>query len=211
MSSSVKTVISQNPTIKYGDVFALNAPYNGGTHLPDVTVVSPVWDEKRKKINFFVASRGHHTDIGGTTPGSMPPDSRDIHQEGVYIDNFKLVSEGEFREKEVSEILRSAKYPVRSLSINLADLKAQIAACEKGINEINQMVKHFGIDVVEAYINHVQNNAEMIVRKAVDKIHDSSFVYKMDPDIDGSERKIQVFYHSMSLVNFTTTFNISTF
>ena len=192
MSSSVKTVISQNPTIKYGDVFALNAPYNGGTHLPDVTVVSPVWDEKRKKINFFVASRGHHTDIGGTTPGSMPPDSRDIHQEGVYIDNFKLVSEGEFREKEVSEILRSAKYPVRSLSINLADLKAQIAACEKGINEINQMVSHFGIDVVEAYVNHVQNNAEMIVRKAVDKIHDSSFVYKMDPDIDGSERKIQV-------------------
>ena len=192
MSSSVKTIISQNSEIKFGDVFALNAPYNGGTHLPDITVVSPVWDSKKKKVIFFVASRGHHTDVGGTTPGSMPPDSSDIHQEGVYIDNFKLVSQGNFREKEIREVLQSAKYPVRSVDINIADLKAQIAACEKGIHEIDLMVKHYGIDVVKAYVNHMHNNAEIIVRNAISKIKEASFCYSMDPDIDGSERKISI-------------------
>ena len=192
MAASVKTVIAQNPDMAPGDVFVLNAPYNGGTHLPDITVVTPVWSDDESRVLFYVASRGHHTDVGGLTPGSMPPDSRTIHDEGAYIDNFKLVDRGRFREAETRDLLLSAPHPVRSPEINLADLRAQTAANEKGVQELRRMVAHFGLDVVEAYMRHVQDNAEESVRRAIEALHDADYTYHMDPDIDGRERQIRV-------------------
>ena len=192
MGASVKAIIAQNPEMQKGDVFALNAPYNGGTHLPDITVVAPVWDEGGDRILFFTAARGHHTDVGGLTPGSMPPDSRSIHDEGAYIDNWLLVGGGRFREEETRELLTGAKYPVRAVDINIADLKAQIAACEKGARELRGMVDLFGLDVVEAYMGHVQDNAEECVRRAITSLTDASCTYHMDPDFDGEERRIEV-------------------
>jgi 5-oxoprolinase (ATP-hydrolysing) len=170
----------------------LNAPYNGGTHLPDITVVTPVWDERGARVLFFTAARGHHTDVGGLTPGSMPPDSRSIHDEGAYIDNWKLVANGRFREAETRALLLSAKYPVRAPDINIADLKAQVAACEKGAQELRRMVGHFGLEVVEAYMRHVQDNAEESVRRAIAALRDGEYVYEMDPDLDGTPREIRV-------------------
>ncbi|MEO1312981.1 MAG: hydantoinase/oxoprolinase family protein, partial [Pseudomonadota bacterium] len=149
MGASVKAIIAQNPDMTPGDVYVLNAPYNGGTHLPDITVVTPVWDDAGARVLFYTSARGHHTDVGGLTPGSMPPDSRSIHDEGAYIDNWKLVDKGHFREAETRALLTSAKYPVRSVDINIADLKAQVASCEKGAQELRKMVSHFGLDVVE--------------------------------------------------------------
>ncbi|HIP24511.1 MAG TPA: 5-oxoprolinase, partial [Rhodobacteraceae bacterium] len=166
MGASVQAIIAQNPVMKDGDVYVLNAPYNGGTHLPDITVVTPVFG-KDGKILFYTSARGHHTDVGGLTPGSMPPDSRSIHDEGALIDNWKLVDEGYFREAETREILLSAKYPVRAPDINIADLKAQVASCEKGAQELRKMVEHFSLPVVAAYMKHVQNNAEECVRRAI--------------------------------------------
>jgi 5-oxoprolinase (ATP-hydrolysing) len=192
MAASVRTVIAQNPGMAPGDVFVLNAPYNGGTHLPDITVVTPVWSDDRTRVLFYTASRGHHTDVGGLTPGSMPPDSRSIHDEGAYIDNWKLVDRGRFRESETRDLLLSAKYPVRAPDINLADLKAQTAANEKGVQELRRMVAHFGLDVVEAYMRHVQDNAEESVRRAIEALHDADYTYAMDPDIDGNPRQIRV-------------------
>ena len=192
MGASVKAIIAQNPDMGPGDAYMLNAPYNGGTHLPDITVVQPVWDDTGKDILFFTASRGHHTDVGGLTPGSMPPDSRSIHDEGAYIDNFKLVRSGRFLEEETRELLTSAKYPVRAVDINLADLKAQMASCEKGAQELRKMVDHFGLDVVQAYMNHVQDNAEECVRRAIETLKDSEYTYQMDPDFDGVPREIRV-------------------
>ena len=145
MGESVAAVKrARGATMNPGDVYVLNAPYNGGTHLPDVTVVRPVFDEPGKEILFFVASRGHQADIGGTTPGSMPPDSRTVEEEGVLIDNFLLVDRGRFREAELVELLRSGKYPARNPAQNVGDLKAQIAACEKGVQELHKMVGQIG-------------------------------------------------------------------
>ncbi|HPG23245.1 MAG TPA: hydantoinase B/oxoprolinase family protein, partial [Amaricoccus sp.] len=175
-----------------GDVFALNAPYNGGTHLPDITVVAPVWDDSGEKVLFFTAARGHHTDVGGLTPGSMPPDSRTIHDEGAYIDNWTLVEAGRFREAETRALFLAAEYPARSPDINIADLKAQVAACEKGAQELRRMVAQFGLEVVRAYMGHVQDNAEECVRRAIEALTDAEYLYPMDPDFDGNPREIRV-------------------
>ncbi|MGF1658522.1 MAG: hydantoinase B/oxoprolinase family protein [Rubrimonas sp.] len=192
MAASVRAVIAQNPDMHPGDVFALNAPYNGGTHLPDVTVVAPVWDHEGRKPLFFTAARGHHTDIGGLTPGSMPPDSRRVEEEGVLIDNFRLVEQGRFRESELRALLTSAPFPARNPDVNIADLRAQIAACEKGARELRKMVGHFGMETVRAYMAHVQNNAEACVRRAIGALSDASCVYDMDPSYDGEARRICV-------------------
>ena len=176
MDRSVETVIRENAgKIRPGDVYMLNAPYNGGTHLPDITVVTPVFDEAGKIILFYVASRGHHEDVGGMSPGSMTPRATHIEEEGVYIDNFKLVENDRFREAETLALLSRAQYPCRIPSKNVADLKAQVAANVKGVVELRKMVAHFGLDVVQAYMKHVQDNAEESVRRLLDKLTDSSF------------------------------------
>ncbi|MFT5700190.1 MAG: 5-oxoprolinase (ATP-hydrolyzing) [Desulforhopalus sp.] len=181
MGESIKTVIRENSSsMQPGDVFMLNAPYNGGTHLPDVTVITPVFDSEEKEVLFYLGSRGHHADIGGRTPGSSPPDSKHIEEEGVLIDNFLLVEKGRFREQETRDLLGSGKYPCRNIDQNIADLTAQIAANTTGLLELNKMVESFGIDVVHAYMKHVQDNAEESVRRVVDVLDDCSFTYPMD-------------------------------
>jgi len=194
MSASVRTIIAQNPGMRPGDVFVLNAPYNGGTHLPDVTVVTPVWDDAGAEVLFYTSARGHHTDIGGLTPGSAPPDSRVVEDEGVLIDNFQLVdgATGRFREAELRALLTGARYPARSPDINVADLKAQVASCEKGAAELRRMVEHFGLDVVRAYMGHVQDNAEELVRRRIEVLSDTELTYEMDPGFDGEPRAIKV-------------------
>jgi 5-oxoprolinase (ATP-hydrolysing) len=200
MGESVETIIRANrdatgkSTIMPGDVYVLNAPYNGGTHLPDVTVITPVFsenglDEGGKVILFYVASRGHHADIGGITPGSMPPDSRNVAEEGVLIDNFKLVDQGRFLEAELRALLASGRYPVRNAEQNVADLKAQVAANERGVQELRRMVEQFGLDVVHAYMGHVKDNAAEQVRRVIDRLSDGSFVYEMD---DGAKIAVTV-------------------
>ncbi|MEQ9195882.1 MAG: hydantoinase B/oxoprolinase family protein [Parvibaculum sp.] len=183
MGASVRAVIEQNPDMAPGDVFVLNAPYNGGTHLPDVTVVAPVHDEAGKERLFYTAARGHHADIGGISPGSMPAHSRTVEEEGVLIDNFRIVERGRFREAEMKALLTGAAYPARNPEQNLADLRAQIAACEKGAQELRRMVAEFGLDVVDAYMGHVQDNAEENVRRVIGRLKDACFEQKMD---DGS-------------------------
>jgi len=181
MSESIRTVIRERSgAMAPGDVYVLNAPYNGGTHLPDITVITPVFDETGRNLLFFVASRGHHADIGGITPGSMPPDSTNVEEEGVLIDNFTLVERGRFREREILELLGSGPYPARNPAQNLADLKAQIAANEKGVQELRRMIAHFGLDVVHAYMGHVQDNAEEQVRRVLDVLKDGNFTYSLD-------------------------------
>jgi 5-oxoprolinase (ATP-hydrolysing) len=181
MDRSVETVIKLNEgKIRPGDVFALNAPYNGGTHLPDITVVSPVFDDAGKEILFWAASRGHHADVGGSAPGSMTPLATTVDEEGVLIDNFKLVDQGRFREEALVELLTDHPWPVRNVTQNVADLKAQIAANEKGVKELRKMVAHFGLDVVQAYMGHVQDNAEESVRRVIEALSDSSFEYPTD-------------------------------
>jgi 5-oxoprolinase (ATP-hydrolysing) len=181
MGESIKTVIRENAgTMKPGNVYVLNAPYNGGTHLPDVTVITPVFDEKGREILFYVGSRGHHADIGGITPGSMPPDSSTVEEEGVLIDNFLLVEEGRFRERETVALLSSGRYPVRNVAQNLADLQAQIAANEKGVQALRDMVAHFGLEVVRAYMRHVQANAEASVRRVIGVLKDGAFELPLD-------------------------------
>ncbi|MBX3606697.1 MAG: hydantoinase B/oxoprolinase family protein [Piscinibacter sp.] len=181
MSESIKTVITRNAgQMRPGDVYALNDPYHGGTHLPDVTVVTPVFDEAGRDILFYVGSRGHHADIGGVTPGSMPPFSTRIEEEGVQIDNVKLVEAGRLREAEMLALLRSGAYPSRNPPQNLADLKAQIAANEKGVQELRRMVAQFGLDVVQAYMRHVQDNAEESVRRVITKLKDGTFTLPLD-------------------------------
>jgi len=165
MDKSVEAIIKQNPAMAPGDVYVLNAPYNGGTHLPDITVVTPVFSDDGSELLFFTASRGHHADVGGIAPGSMTPLATNVNEEGVLIDNFKLVDRGQFREAEMIEIFTDAPYPVRNVTQNMADLKAQIAANEKGIFELRKMVGHFGLDVVRAYMGHVQDNAEESVAR----------------------------------------------
>ncbi|QND54593.1 5-oxoprolinase (plasmid) [Phyllobacterium sp. 628] len=180
MDASVAAAIRENPIIHPGDVFLINAPYNGGTHLPDLTVCTPVFDDAGKVIRFWVASRGHHADIGGIAPGSMSPLATNIEEEGVYIDNFKLLDRGRFCEDELAALLTGARYPVRTLLQNVNDLKAQVAANEKGVAELRKMIRHFGEDVVEAYMGHVQDNAAESVRRVLDQLQDGSFTYEMD-------------------------------
>jgi 5-oxoprolinase (ATP-hydrolysing) len=181
MDRAVETIIRENKgKIKPGDVYAINAPYNGGTHLPDITVCTPVFDGAKRKILFWVASRGHHADVGGISPGSMSPNATTIEEEGVYLDNFKLVDRGRFREKEINAALTGAKYPARNPIQNVNDLKAQIAANEKGVQELRKMVAQFTLPVVQAYMKHVQDNAAESVRRVIDRLHDSEFSYEMD-------------------------------
>ena len=181
MSEAIKTVVRLNKDNIYpDDVFVLNAPFNGGTHLPDVTVITPVFDKNGKEIIFFVASRGHHADIGGKTPGSGPPDSKHIEEEGVLIDNFKLFDKGIFRAQEMRKILSSGKYPCRNIEHNMADLAAQVAANKTGIHEINSMIDQFGIETVHAYMNHVQDNAEESIRNAIVNLKQGEYEYELD-------------------------------
>ncbi len=221
MDRSVDIVRRLNPDIAPGDVYALNAPYNGGTHLPDITVVTPVFAETPspplrgrdgeggrneaaalhpsplpdpppqggREILFWVASRGHHADVGGTAPGSMTPRATVVDEEGVLIDNFKLVDRGRFRERELHALLTNHPYPCRNPAQNIADLKAQIAANEKGVAEIRKMVAQFGLDVVQAYMRHVRDNAAESVRRVIENLKDSEFEYPTD---QGSVIKVRI-------------------
>ena len=188
MDRSVETIIRLNAgDVHPGDVFALNAPYNGGTHLPDITVVTPVFETvelpisprvgeigQSPRILFWVASRGHHADVGGTAPGSMTPLATTVDEEGVLFDNFRLVERGRFREAELHHLLTDHPWPARNPHQNIADLKAQIAANEKGVAELRKMVAHFGLPVVEAYMGHVQDNAAESVRRVLERLPDES-------------------------------------
>ncbi|MCP5158284.1 MAG: hydantoinase B/oxoprolinase family protein [Gammaproteobacteria bacterium] len=181
MGEAVRAVIQANEgRFQSGDVYASNAPYHGGTHLPDITVITPVFDEAGRELWFYVASRGHHADIGGITPGSMPPDSVTIDQEGVLLNNFLLVSSGRFREQELLERLTAEPWPARNPQQNLADLQAQIAANEKGAQELRRMAAHFGLDTVWAYMDHIQDHAAEQVRRALDHLQDGTFACEMD-------------------------------
>ncbi|MGF1629687.1 MAG: hydantoinase B/oxoprolinase family protein [Kiloniellaceae bacterium] len=206
MGESIKTVIRENKaSMRPGNVYALNAPYNGGTHLPDVTVITPVFDDAGRELLFYVGSRGHHADIGGRTPGSSPPDSTRIEEEGVLIDNFLLVEEGRFRDKETLALLKSGRYPCRNPHQNLADLSAQIAANETGVQEVRKMVAHFGLDVVQAYMRHVQDNAEESVRRVLDVLKDGQFTYPLD---NGSRIEVKITVDKAAreaLIDFTGT------
>jgi 5-oxoprolinase (ATP-hydrolysing) len=180
MGESIKIVARRNAgRMRPGDVYMLNDPYHGGTHLPDVTVVTPVFGQAGR-ILFYVASRGHHAEIGGITPGSMPAFSTRIEEEGVLIDNWLLVRDGELREAATLDLLRSALHPSRNPGVNLADLRAQIAANEKGVAELGRMVSHFGLDVVQAYMGHVQDNAEESVRRVIGALRDGEYAYELD-------------------------------
>jgi 5-oxoprolinase (ATP-hydrolysing) len=183
MGESIKTVIRENTgKMQPGDVYVLNDPYHGGTHLPDVTVITPVYlgSSGHGTPLFYVGSRGHHADIGGATPGSMPPFSTRIEEEGVQINNVKLVDRGVLREAEMVALLQSGEYPSRNPQQNMADLKAQIAANEKGVQELRKMVEQFGLDVVQAYMRHVQDNAEESVRRVITRLKDGAYTLPLD-------------------------------
>ena len=187
MSESVRSLINdKGETLKAGNVYLSNNPYNGGTHLPDVTAITPVFSSANTPI-FYVASRGHQADIGGITPGSMPPHSKNIQEEGILFDNFLLVEEGNFRESPVRELLANHKYPARNSNQNIADFKAQIAANNRGVQELLKMVEQYQLQTVQDYMRFVQDNAEEAVRKAIDVLKDGEFNYEMD-----SGAKIQV-------------------
>ena len=208
MSESIRTVLRENAgKMKPGDVFVVNAPYNGGTHLPDVTVITPVFDDAGDDILFFAASRGHHADIGGITPGSMPPDSKVVEEEGILFDNFMLVDGGEFLEDKLRKHLADHPYPARNPDHNIADLKAQIAAGAKGVQEVHKMIDQFGLDVVHAYMRHVQDNAEEQVRRVIDVMLDGEFTYSTD---EGAEIKVKISFNKekrSATVDFTGTSN----
>lgn len=192
MGESVKAVIAGHPGMKPGDVFAINAPYNGGTHLPDVTVITPVFSEfgaQRNQVIFYVASRGHHADLGGITPGSMPPDSRTVEEEGILFDNIQIVRDRRLLRDDLKRLLTGSPYPARNPEQNIADLGAQIAANEKGVHELRRMAGHFGLEVVEAYMRHVQDNAEETVRRVLDVLRDGEFTYEMD---DGAVIRVAI-------------------
>ena len=235
MGESVVTVARENRgRMKPGDVFCVNAPYNGGTHLPDVTVITPVFDDGEPaaaagaradggagasadakaeveaapgapRILFFVASRGHHADIGGSMPGSMPPDARTVEEEGILFDNFMLVDGGGFLEAELRAHLGAGRWPARNPDHNVADLKAQIAAGAKGIQEVRRMIDEFGLDVVHAYMKHVQDNAEEQVRRVIDVMRDGEFDLPMDI---GSRIRVRITFDTAkraATVDFTGT------
>lgn len=190
MGESVQTIVqARRGTMQPGDVYMLNNPYNGGTHLPDITVITPVFDQSQEQILFFVAARGHHADIGGITPGSMPPHSTHIQQEGVLIDNFQLVSQEEFQEQALLALLTSDPYPARNPTQNLADLQAQIAANAVGVQELQKMVAHFGLETVQAYMGYVQDNAAVAVGRVIEQLKPGSFTYPLD---DGGQIQVAV-------------------
>ncbi|MEO0926242.1 MAG: hydantoinase B/oxoprolinase family protein [Cyanobacteria bacterium J06643_13] len=196
MSASVTSLINNIDEIKPGDVYLSNNPYNGGTHLPDVTAITPVYASPLSRGNegdrqpiFYVASRGHQADIGGITPGSMPPHSQSIEEEGIMFDNFLLVKQGNLKEEAVTEILSNHPYPARNIDQNLADFKAQIAANNLGVNELLKMVKKYGLDTVQSYMQHVQDNAELAVKKAIATLQDGKFSYAMD---NGAKIQVEV-------------------
>ncbi|QTR46913.1 hydantoinase B/oxoprolinase family protein [Thiothrix litoralis] len=190
MSESIKAVISANAgAMQPGDVFVLNDPYHGGTHLPDITVVKPVFEESGNAIIFYVATRGHHADVGGITPGSIPPQSRTIDEEGILLTNVKLVEGGHFREEAIRALLASGAFPARNIDYNIADLKAQLAACARGEAELRRMIGQMGLATVQAYMRHVQDNAEASVRRVIGSLRDGSFQYDMD---DGSRICVQI-------------------
>ncbi|MFJ2844677.1 hydantoinase B/oxoprolinase family protein [Streptomyces griseofuscus] len=194
MGTSVKEVIRRRgDSMRPGDTYAVNDPYHGGTHLPDVTVITPVFDTetpgtgapaapetRRPRLLFYVASRGHHAEIGGIAPGSMPAHSRTIEEEGVLFDNWPLAEGGRFREEETRRLLTEARHPSRNPRTNLADLRAQIAANQKGVDEVRRMIGEFGLDVVQAYMRHVQDNAEEAVRRVIDVLDDGEYAYETD-------------------------------
>ncbi len=206
MGDSIRSVIAATKgKLKPGDIYALNNPYNGGTHLPDITVVTPVFPPQCTEPVFYVASRAHHADIGGITPGSMPPMSRSIDEEGILIDNFLLVSGGTFQEKGFRQLLASGPYPARNPSQNIADIQAQIAANEKGLKELLQLLQRYGLQTVEGYMQFVQNNAEESVRRAISKLQDGSFASHLD---DGSQISVKITIDKASrnaLIDFTGT------
>jgi 5-oxoprolinase (ATP-hydrolysing) len=206
MGESIRTIIRMNEgKMKAGDSYMLNAPFNGGTHLPDVTVITPVFDAAGAEILFYVGSRGHHADIGGRTPGSAPPDSTHIEEEGVLIDNFKMVENGELRLEAIRELLSSGRYPCRNISQNIADLEAQVAANATGIKEVHRMIANFGKETVLAYMRHVQANAEASVRRVIGQLKDGHFVYPLDHDAH-LEVKITVDQaNGSAVVDFTGT------
>jgi 5-oxoprolinase (ATP-hydrolysing) len=230
MGESVRSLIAaQGDSLKPGDVYLQNNPYNGGTHLPDITVITPVFLadthlqaspslslpagsddhlEPKSKIQnpkFYVASRGHHADIGGITPGSMPPQSTTIEEEGVLLDNVQLVDQGNLLEAELLAMLTTAPYPVRNPSQNMADLRAQIAANEKGAQELQKLVDHYGLGLVQAYMRHVQDNAEECVRRVIGRLQNGRFTYALD---DGSQIAVEVTVNSAqrsARIDFTGT------
>lgn len=190
MGTSVKEVIRRRGTSMHpGDTYAVNDPYHGGTHLPDVTVITPVFDPEGDRILFYVASRGHHAEIGGIQPGSMPANSRTIDEEGILFDNWLLAENGRFRERETLRLLTEAPYPSRNPQTNLADLRAQIAANRKGVDEVARMIDDFGLDVVQSYMRHVQDNAEESVRRVIDALDDGEYAYETD---SGAVIRVQV-------------------
>ena len=190
MGESIQAVIRENAgRMRPGDVYVLNDPYHGGTHLPDITVITPVYLDGHEDPLFYVGSRGHHADVGGTTPGSMPPFSTRIEEEGVQIQNFKLVDAGQLREEPMRRLLESGAWPARNPSQNIADLKAQVAANEKGAQELRRMVGEFGLDVVQAYMRHVQYNAEESVRRVITRLRDGQFTLPLD---NGAQIRVAV-------------------
>ena len=211
MGESIKTVVRQAETdlrsgaasMHPGDVYVLNDPYHGGTHLPDITVITPVYLDGQ--ATFYVGSRGHHADVGGITPGSMPPFSTRIEEEGVQINNFKLVDRGVLREAEMVALLQSGEYPSRNPQQNMADLKAQIAANEKGVQELRKMVAHFGLPVVQAYMRHVQDNAEESVRRVITRLKDGAFTLPLD---NGAQIQVAIRVNAVersAIIDFTGT------
>ncbi|SRR5579883_2915039 len=211
MSESVRSLIhDKGDTLKPGDVYLSNNPYNGGTHLPDVTAITPVFLESGENSKpstplFYVASRGHQADIGGITPGSMPPHSSTVEEEGILFDNFLLVEQGYFRENEVREVLLNHHYPARNPDKNIGDFKAQIAANEKGVQELRKMVSQYGLETVQAYMKFVQDNAEESVRRAIASLRNGSFIYKMD---NGAQIQVRVtisLENRSAVIDFTGT------
>jgi 5-oxoprolinase (ATP-hydrolysing) len=206
MGESVRTVIRlRGNTLKPGDAVALNNPFAGGTHLPDITLITPVFDDEGAEIRFFVACRGHHADIGGLTPGSTPPFSTTLEEEGVVIDNFLLLSGGEFQEEEFRKVLAGAKYPARSPDQNVADMQAQIASNETSVKALNAIIARYGWDVAAAYMTHVKNNAEAAIRNVIGRLQDGSFDYTMD---DGTPLKVKVTINQedrSAIIDFTGT------
>jgi 5-oxoprolinase (ATP-hydrolysing) len=205
MSESVRSLIqAHGHNLKPGDVYISNNPYNGGTHLPDITVVTPVFGAANIAL-FYLASRGHHADIGGITPGSMPPHSTSVEQEGILLDNRKLVAEGQFLELELRQWLKNSEYPARNPDRNIADLQAQIAANERGVQELLSTVNNYGLAMVQAYMGYVQDNAEAAVRKAIDSLGDGSFICHTDEGCQ-VQVKIQINHVDRSArVDFTGT------
>ncbi|NIW24366.1 MAG: 5-oxoprolinase, partial [Gammaproteobacteria bacterium] len=206
MGESVRAVLEQNrSTLRPGDIYMLNAPYNGGTHLPDITVVAPVFDRRGRDLSFTVACRAHHADVGGITPGSMPAASRSIHEEGALLDNVLLVRDGQLREREIRALFEAGPYPARNVEQNIADLSAQIAATAKGIAELERAVDRFGLDVVHAYMDHIKNNAEQCVRTAIEKLRSGRWTGELD---SGERIEIDVTVDAVArsaVVDFTGT------